>query len=287
MFNELKIVWDNIGRRPTYSEFKQRGNISIKVYEKRYGTWTNAIEKFCIKNEEYRSSSKGVGFNTTKELLIQELNNIVQEHGLTVLNQGDYEKYGGQYTIQTFYNHFGSWKNAKIAAGLKIGRALPEKEELFDELQRVWEQLGRQPLSSEMQTLGKFSFKSYSLRFGGWTKAIYAFITDRQNEDVEDNHDALKKTVDERVDTSMKLHAKVNDVIKMKTPRIPSTRLRFNVLSRDKFTCVLCNKKPSVDSTIILHVDHIRPYSKGGETILENLQTTCSACNLGKSDTEL
>lgn len=127
LFNELKIVWDNIGRRPTYSEFKQRGNISIKVYEKRYGTWTNAIEKFCIKNEEYRSSSKGVGFNTTKELLIQELNNIVQEHGLTVLNQGDYEKYGGQYTIQTFYNHFGSWKNAKIAAGLKIGRALPER----------------------------------------------------------------------------------------------------------------------------------------------------------------
>lgn len=287
LFNELRIVWDNIGRRPTYLEFKQKGNIPIKVYERRYGTWTKAIEIFCTQNEEYRSGSKGVGFNTTKELLIQELNNIVQEHGLTVLNQGDYEKYGGQYTIQTFYNHFGSWKNAKIAAGLKIARTAPEKDELLDELQKVWEQLGRQPLHNEIKKYGKYSHKSYQHVFGSWTKAIYAFITDRQNENIEDIHEAPKTIVDLRIDTSMKLHTKANDVIKMKTPRIPSTRLRFNVLSRDKFTCVFCNKKPSVDSTIILHVDHIRPYSKGGETILENLQTTCSDCNLGKSDTEL
>jgi 5-methylcytosine-specific restriction endonuclease McrA len=31
-----------------------------------------------------------------------------------------------------------------------------------------------------------------------------------------------------------------------------------------------------------LHVDHVTPWSKGGETTLANLQTLCNKCNLGK-----
>jgi 5-methylcytosine-specific restriction endonuclease McrA len=41
-----------------------------------------------------------------------------------------------------------------------------------------------------------------------------------------------------------------------------------------------------MDSTIVLHVDHIKAWANGGETVLENLQTLCSKCNLGKSDLE-
>ncbi len=33
-----------------------------------------------------------------------------------------------------------------------------------------------------------------------------------------------------------------------------------------------------------LHVDHTVPWSKGGETVLGNLRTLCSDCNLGKSN---
>ena len=33
-----------------------------------------------------------------------------------------------------------------------------------------------------------------------------------------------------------------------------------------------------------LHVDHIKPVSKGGKTELSNLRTLCERCNLGKSD---
>ena len=39
-------------------------------------------------------------------------------------------------------------------------------------------------------------------------------------------------------------------------------------------------------TSIILHVDHIKAWAKGGETVLENLQTLCSVCNIGKSDLE-
>ncbi len=33
-----------------------------------------------------------------------------------------------------------------------------------------------------------------------------------------------------------------------------------------------------------LHVDHIIPWSKGGETLPENLEVKCTRCNLGKGN---
>jgi len=35
---------------------------------------------------------------------------------------------------------------------------------------------------------------------------------------------------------------------------------------------------------VVLHIDHVTPWSKGGETEMDNLQTLCEPCNLGKSD---
>jgi 5-methylcytosine-specific restriction endonuclease McrA len=64
-------------------------------------------------------------------------------------------------------------------------------------------------------------------------------------------------------------------------------KLRFAVLSRDKFRCCICGKSPAIDVGTILHIDHIVPFSKGGKTTLSNLQTLCSECNLGKSDLEI
>ena len=71
---------------------------------------------------------------------------------------------------------------------------------------------------------------------------------------------------------------------KTQKSRDPSTRLRFEVLARDKFTCRFCGASPAKDPSVTLHIDHIVPWSKGGETSLNNLQTLCSKCNLGKSD---
>lgn len=66
--------------------------------------------------------------------------------------------------------------------------------------------------------------------------------------------------------------------------RDPSMRLRYEVLARDHFTCRYCGASPKKDTNVTLHIDHIVPWSKGGKTVLDNLQTLCSKCNLGKSD---
>ena len=67
-------------------------------------------------------------------------------------------------------------------------------------------------------------------------------------------------------------------------PRDPSLRLRFLVMRRDHFKCVLCGRTPATDPTTELHIDHIVAWSKHGRTEINNLRTLCSRCNLGKAD---
>ena len=74
--------------------------------------------------------------------------------------------------------------------------------------------------------------------------------------------------------------------VQRKTSRNVSDKLRYQVLKRDHFRCCICGASPAKDAAVELHIDHIIPWSKGGETVLDNLQTLCSRCNLGKSDSE-
>lgn len=61
-----------------------------------------------------------------------------------------------------------------------------------------------------------------------------------------------------------------------------SPGLRYRVLERDEGRCVLCGARATDGAR--LHVDHILPWSKGGATTFENLQTLCVKCNLGKGN---
>lgn len=61
-----------------------------------------------------------------------------------------------------------------------------------------------------------------------------------------------------------------------------SASLRYDVMKRDNFRCTICGR--SANDGVTLHVDHIKPVSKGGKTEMSNLRTLCDYCNLGKSD---
>lgn len=63
-----------------------------------------------------------------------------------------------------------------------------------------------------------------------------------------------------------------------------SKKLRFEVFKRDSFTCQYCGGSAP---DVILHIDHIEPFSKGGENDILNLITACKDCNAGKSNRKL
>lgn len=55
--------------------------------------------------------------------------------------------------------------------------------------------------------------------------------------------------------------------------------IRYDILQRDGFRCGYCGAEPE-DAR--LHVDHVRPKSRGGAHDPSNYITTCAPCNLGK-----
>ncbi|MBU8871347.1 MAG: HNH endonuclease [Gemmatimonadales bacterium] len=62
--------------------------------------------------------------------------------------------------------------------------------------------------------------------------------------------------------------------------------LRYKILRRDGFRCVLCGATAEDDK---LAVDHIIPVARDGKTTPDNLRTLCKRCNSGKGtklDTE-
>ncbi len=87
----------------------------------------------------------------------------------------------------------------------------------------------------------------------------------------------LPNDIQVRIENEMPMH---------KTKRDINLRMRFLVMKRDNFKCCMCGRSPATTPGLELHIDHIKPWSKGGETVIDNLQTLCSDCNLGKSNIE-
>lgn len=212
--------------------------------------------------------------NTSDEELITDLKRVATD----LQKSPTIDEYNerGAYHSTTLTRRFGSWFKVLENAGLSRTRSplnIPE-EELFQNLEEVWTKLGRQPRYQELQKpLSKYSAGTYENRFGSWTNSLEKFVAYINNEENSSSEKAIEKLSAE-------------PLTKHKTKRSINWRLRFIVMRRDNFKCRKCGRSPATDPTIILHVDHKTAWANDGETVLENLETLCSRCNIGKSDLE-
>ena len=213
--------------------------------------------------------------NIPKEKLLDDLKRVANLINQNTLTFRIYVQ-KGKFSSDTVCRRFGSWNKALEAAGLEvINTRNNEKEILFENLANVWRDLGRQPVYRDLgkaNGCSKFSSNTYVQQFGSWNKALKAFVAYIEDpavlkDEIIENHDAKGK------------RKKLG-----RTPRNINWRLRAIILIRDNCICKMCGASPAKNSSVVLHVDHINPWSKGGETILENLQTLCSVCNVGKSN---
>jgi 5-methylcytosine-specific restriction endonuclease McrA len=188
----------------------------------------------------------------------------------------EYDNFG-KYSSTTIRKRFGNWYQALKNAGMeyKSESHVITKEELLQNIKSVWETLGRQPTSSEIKKpLSKYSTRPYDRVFGSWQKALESFVEwVKEDNDINNSGEDVKPDFEEVIGKYIR-----------KTNRNISDRLRFSILLRDGFRCQSCGKSPIKNSGIELQVDHIIPWSKGGETIPSNLQTKCKKCNLGKGN---
>lgn len=200
--------------------------------------------------------------------LLADLKRVAGVSGSDSLTWARYQQ-DGEYGAETIRKRFGSWNAALSKAGLRPSKRwrIPD-EELFQNLEKAWIRLGRQPRRADMDHVSSSISKSvYEQRFGTWREALEAFVT------FINQTDSGQPPTVVATGTPRKL-----------TARDPSLRLKFKVMRRDSFRCVHCGRSPAKDPTVELHVDHKEPWSGNGVTTLDNLQTLCSDCNLGKSN---
>ncbi|TXH78641.1 MAG: HNH endonuclease [Thiothrix sp.] len=98
---------------------------------------------------------------------------------------------------------------------------------------------------------------------------------------LQSDRDEVEEKVSSSDDDSIKSYAVEAAAAKIRV--MPA--LRWQVFQRDQWKCVACGRS-SHDGTI-LHVDHILPRSRGGLDLLENFQTLCDVCNIGKSNKDV
>lgn len=201
--------------------------------------------------------------------LLGDLGRVASELGKNNLTERDYDE-KGKFGVTTVIRRFGGWSKATQKAGLQKTRASDiTKEELFENIETVWMKLGRQPSYAEMRKpLSVFNAKSYERKFGSWRKALEEFV-EFVNSEAPSGSESTPDSQTQRVS---------------KTSRTISLKLRFQVMRRDNFKCKICGKSPATQPAITLEVDHIIPWSEGGDTVERNLQTLCSTCNQGKSN---
>lgn len=225
--------------------------------------------------------------------LVSDLMRVSRALGKNIVSTRDYERLGS-FNSSTLITRFGSWNRAIIEAGLMpVKNSKPSKHALLDNMLDVWRALGRQPRLKDMTLdVSAYSRGAYIKSFGSWITALeelQKYLTKNDVAHVLRTCLSARRADATKADMSYPEPLTATDLSVRRTdatgvPRTPTARLRMAVMKRDKFRCVLCGRTPANDSAAALEIDHVIPWSKGGQSVMENLQTLCSECNNGKSD---
>ncbi len=223
---------------------------------------------------ELEESNRGI----SDEELLADLRRCASVLGRKTITSSEYADLGKVHP-STVQRRFGSWVQALELAGLQPSRSKIgiTEDELMENIEALWVSLGRQPRYSEVKAPeSKFSAGTYENHFGSWKDALSKFVEWVNSEEPPETG--------EPTGFSANLKNERPAPTKRRTKREVSDRQRFRILVRDGFRCQSCGASPLMQPGVELHVDHIVPWSKGGETVDENLQTKCAQCNLGKGN---
>lgn len=158
---DLHRVADKLGRPPSRVEYRKHGDHAASTQRKRFGTWSDAK----------REAGWKVSPNThSADELLADLERVGELVGGNP-SIDDYREHG-MASISTYQSRFGSWAEAKAAAGYE--RSNPRglgKGELLADLRRVADELGYSPSQREYDKHGKHSSYTVKDRFGLWNEA--------------------------------------------------------------------------------------------------------------------
>jgi 5-methylcytosine-specific restriction endonuclease McrA len=254
------------------SKYDSLGKVHSTTLRTRFGTWRQVLSAAGLENRFDESKDPW-----TREKIIERLQSVAQRTGRKSVTIRELSEDDGP-TSRPVHRLFGTYRKALEAASLSQNRGgiRHTDEECYENLLAVWTAIGRQPNYAELKSApSKVGPKAYISRWGSWRKALQAFI-DRVNQDAPDES-RKPEARDELYDKAIRVKRTSRDI---------PLGLRYTVLVRNRFRCVICGRSPATNLNVNLHVDHLKAWANGGETKLENLRSLCSDCNLGKGSRE-
>jgi Homing endonuclease associated repeat/HNH endonuclease len=269
----------------TRTFFDANARVSSDTVIRRLGGWQAALtaaglsERYSGRTVSDRMRSQP-GRDLTEAELIGELQRVAALKYPAVLTRGDFGS-EARVSYSSLERRFGSWAKALAAAGLDLsprGRRHSD-DDYFENLLEVWTRLGRQPKLRELDIPpSRITSGAYEAKWDTWRAALLAFL-DRANAD------AVAAPSQPRSADPSTLSRTLRSAAEPRSRNVP-LGVRYFVLRRDHFKCVLCGASPATMPTCALHVDHIDPVSKGGGNDHTNLRTLCERCNLGRGNAE-
>jgi hypothetical protein len=276
LLKEIRRVAILIENKPlTKPKFDKNSKYSASTIERRFNGWLNALRKAGLDDSYLHTENLKI----TNEEIVSELKRVatfLKTNSFTRLEFAN----NSHLNKNVFFHKDNTFNSFMKLAGLdppKLSKRFSDQD-CFENLLKVWTHYGRQPHFREMKTLPSVvGPNAYIYRWGSWTKALLAFL-EKANSDIKET----ESTIDS-VDVNI-LPKETKKVMQPENRREIPLGLRFNILQRDRYKCVICGRSPATKLSIELHVDHILPFSKGGQTRDDNLRTLCNECNIGKSD---
>lgn len=300
IFEHIREVDAKVGKEfLTQTDFNLHSKIHSGTLVRRFGSWAKVLELAGIGHKASGSGVFGIprvpiskkqreqkARYMTNDEVFDELKRIAKTLNKESVTFEDVRNHSEILAPEVVRRRFGTWAAGMEKAGLKVSEMYHRRysnEECFENLLNVWTHYGRQPVYSEMKSSpSEIGPDTYKRRFGGWRKALEAFVSRMNQEENSEGQPIFKK---EEQPPSAQVRVQIRrHFVAVEDKHNIGLGLRYKVLSRDKFKCVRCGASPATDPTCRLHIDHIVPFSKGGKTVLENLQTLCENCNLGKGN---
>ena len=126
--------------------------------------------------------------------------------------------------------------------------------------------------------------------FGKYDKLMkgvkWGFLYNKHKDDVLDSEEIQARLKELLADKEIGKRSGIYEYLLTGDEKVLSLRTfdadeRAVVYHKQNGLCAICKKPFDIKD---MHADHIKPWSKGGKTVLENCQMLCVTCNLKKSN---
>ena len=148
-------------RPPTLLEM-ERGEFSQKTYCNRFGSWRAAVREAGYKDTVSR-------LEWSDESLLDEIHRLAKDSSPPTQHEMERK---GDFSVTKYKNRWGTWNKAIKKAGYEPNvEQNISKEELINALQQLAEDLRHPPRIKEVRKQGKYSVRTYEMKFGSWWAA--------------------------------------------------------------------------------------------------------------------